>query len=296
MIEVAPELVLREVAAAISQDCLSYITVIGSLAAGYHFFRQREGMPVRTKDVDFVLSPRFSAVAVGKDIAERLLNEGWEHRQSGKFSLPGTATTSERDLPAIRLTPPEPRGWFVEILTVPESGDHTGRHWKRVELSTGHFGIPAFRFLALTVYRPIDTDFGIRYARPELMALANLLEHQEISSDVMSSPIDGKKIKRSNKDLGRVLAIARLSDDAVQNWPTIWREALRDKFPNNWKDFAGRTGDGIRALLDNESDLEQAMWSNNSGLLASDPTSLEELLFTGKRLLQDAIQPVESLQ
>ncbi len=44
-----------------------------------------------------------------------------------------------------------------------------------------------------------------------MMALANMLEHPKIKSDTMSGLLQGRTIKRSNKDLGRVLAIAYLS-------------------------------------------------------------------------------------
>ena len=40
-----------------------------------------------------------------------------------------------------------------------------------------------------STYRPLPTPFGISIARPELMALANLLEHPEIRPELMSGPI-----------------------------------------------------------------------------------------------------------
>ena len=123
MIELSPSSVLRAITNAIPDECRGDITVIGSLAAGYHFFRNKPGMQVRTKDVDFVVSPMVKAVSLGKDIAERLLTTGCTHRVSGTFTKPGTATTPDYDLPAIRLNPPGSTGWFVEILTVPESAN-----------------------------------------------------------------------------------------------------------------------------------------------------------------------------
>jgi hypothetical protein len=50
------------------------------------------------------------------------------------------------------------------------------------------------------------------------MALANLLEHPVIGPQTMSTKIGGRTLKRSNKDLGRVLAIARLSEN--RRWKT----------------------------------------------------------------------------
>jgi len=80
-----------------------------------------------------------------------------------------------------------------------------------------------------------------------------MLEHPEIRPETMSGLIAGRSIKRSNKDLGRVLAIARLSEkkeeDAMLGWPDIWRKALRDRFPDDWRDLARRTGSGLRKIL-----------------------------------------------
>ena len=60
-------------------------------------------------------------------------------------------------------------------------------------------------------------------AQPKMMALANLLEHPRILPDVMSGLIADRSIKRSNKDLGRSIAIARLSGpDAVAEWHADW--------------------------------------------------------------------------
>src|SRR5207249_9663095 len=61
--------------------------------------------------------------------------------------------------------------------------------------------------LSIPEYHPIPTDFAIFIARPEMMALAHLLEHPVIGTQTMSTKIGGQILKRSNKDLGRVLAI-----------------------------------------------------------------------------------------
>ena len=70
MAEITPEDVLKAVAQAVPVDCLANIIVIGSLAAGYHFFGENRDMQIRTKDVDCVLNPRVEAIDVGKNIAE----------------------------------------------------------------------------------------------------------------------------------------------------------------------------------------------------------------------------------
>lgn len=59
-----------------------------------------------------------------------------------------------------------------------------------------------------------------------MMALANMLEHPEIRPETMSILIAGRENKRSNKDLGRVLAIAHLAsirnEDALLKWLEKW--------------------------------------------------------------------------
>lgn len=290
-----PSGVMRAVAAALPDACHGNVVIIGSLAAGYHFFRNSPATQVRTKDVDCVLSPSIKAVPVGKRIAEELLAAGWSPRFMEHTPRPGSSETPDDELPAIRLNPPDTKTWFLELLTTPENQDQGRRTWNRVELPIGDFGIPAFRFMSVAVWRPLESAFGIRYAQPALMALANLLEHPEIGPQVMGEPMEGRKIKRTNKDLGRVLAIARLSEDAeLMLWPRTWQDALEHHFPAQAGELAARTGSGLRALLSSPDDLQQAAWSCNVGLLAAQPGTAEQLRFTGRRLLADIIDPFEA--
>ena len=294
MSNVSPSRILAQVAESVPHDCLPNIIVIGSLAAGYHFFAADKNLYVRTKDIDSVLRPRNRAVESGRAVAEKLLASGWHHREEGEHSKPGDRNTPDDKLPAVRLVPPNEPDWFVELLTEPERGDTGDRRWLRLELSTGHFGLPSFSFLALTTFKPVETPFGLYCARPEMMALANLLEHPSIRPETMSGLIEGRSIKRTNKDLGRVLALARLSGpDKVETWADAWAEALSTCFPNNWKSLAAVVGNGIRALLTNPDELEEATYTCNNGLLAARPVTVEQLSIEGQRLLLDAIEPLE---
>jgi hypothetical protein len=162
----------------------------------------------------------------------------------------------------------------------------------------GHFVLPSYGFLSLLEHQPIVTEFGIAIARPELMALANLLEHPVIGAQTMSTNIGGRTLRRSNKDLGRILGIARLSDELeIESWPAKWAEVLQEKFGEEWRTLAQRAGTGLRRLLDpaNGPDFDEAHHSCVFGLLASQPPTVDELRATGERVLQFCIVPLENL-
>lgn len=168
------------------------------------------------------------------------------------------------------------------------------RAYERLATARGHFALCSFRFLALAEEDPIRTEFGIAIARPEMMALANLLHHPNIGAET----IDGTSWKRANKDLGRVLALAHLAtardEDALLGWHGRWLAALKKRFPKEWRKLGARAGVGLRALLASAPDLEQATRICNLGLLARLNVSPRNLEATGKRLLQDAIEPLEA--
>ena len=296
MHRVRPREVLERIARAIPEDCRQNIVIIGSLAAAYQLFGNDDRMLVRTKDVDCLLSPRLEAIRVGKEVVESLHAANWRPRDSDRWSKPGDAATQVDQLPAVRLTPPAEQEWFLELLAPPDPASREKKQWTRLETSRGHFGLPSFRFLGLVELRPVTTRFGIAVARLEMLALANLLEHTTIGPELMSGEIGDRGIKRSNKDLGRVLAIARAGGDAmVQRWSPLWVEALREKFPDDWRLLALQAGGGIRQIVreEFEPDLEEARHTCEHGLLVSKPPTLVELRATGHRLINDAIEPLE---
>jgi hypothetical protein len=294
MSEVSPVEVLRKVAAAIPESVRGNVIVVGSLAAGYSFFADEAERTVRTKDVDCALVPRSAAVGSGQEITARLLEAGWRWRGTQEFAEPASEGTPDDELPAVRLNPPDSAEWFVELLTVPDAGQQQPKEWTRIVVSGQHYGIPSFRFMSISTFEPMQTPFGIMCAQPKLMALANLLEHPLIRPDVMSALIEGRSIKRSNKDLGRSVAIARLSGpDEVAEWHADWFRALTTCLPDTFRDVGASTGEGLRELLASPDDLDEAWSTATQGLLASIETSLDQFGFTGQRLLADAVEPLE---
>ena len=106
---ISPSAVLKQIAAAIPQDFRQNIIIVGSLAAGYHFFGDNPGLQVRTKDVDCLISPRIRAIPAGQAVADRLFAEHWQLRAEGSWGKPGDAQdprkpASRRPAASARLT------------------------------------------------------------------------------------------------------------------------------------------------------------------------------------------------
>ena len=298
---VSPGAVLKQVADAVPGDFHKNIIIVGSLAAGYYFFGDKPELQVRTKDVDCLISPRIQAIHAGKAVTDGLFARKWQLRSEGQWGKPGDDSTPPNELPVVRLHPPGSTEWFIELLTGPESESDLGREDIRLVTSQGHFNLCSFGFLSLAEFEPVATPFGIAIALPETMALANLLHHPTIGKQTMSSLIGGRSIKRGNKDLGRVLALAYLAEvrkeDSVQKWPAVWTAALQSRFPTTWRKLASQIGGGLRQLLSRKHmpGLEEAGHTCANGLLVSQPPTLALLRATGQRLLQDAVEPLEKL-
>lgn len=132
-----------------------------------------------------------------------------------------------------------------------------------------------------------------------MMALATTLHHPTI----MDTLIVGTTWKRSNEDLGRVLALAhltierdrRVGTEVLGEWPASMWAALHEKFGPDVRELALRAGTGIRELMRSESDLNQAVHIANLSLLASIDLGVEEIWATARRLEAEVIEEFELL-
>lgn len=295
----SPDEVLAQIASALPHTCRDNVIIVGSLAAGFHFFSGDPERAIRTKDVDCMFTPHASAVTVAHQVTEQLFDAQWQQRQ-GAWSTPGDASTPEDKLPLVRLAPPGQAQWFLELLGAPDlqRADSPAKAMHRIETNRGHFALCSFRYLGLVEWRPILTEHGLRIARPEMMALANLLHHPRVAPDLISGTGGWK---RSNKDLGRVLALAWLTRERdvrhdtqdLDRWAEHMAQALRERFPDEAKALATGVGAGLRQMLRSERDLVQALRICNLGLLASLEVGEQAFKAIGEQVLAEVIEPLE---
>ena len=300
-----PSDVLEQVAQALPEDLRKHVIIVGSLAAGYHFFAGDGAAAIRTKDVDCLFFPHANAVAAAVEVTEQLLKAQWTPRKDAKWGEPGKPGQAIEELPMVKLKPPggheDPSQWFIELLSAPPqyASGAPAKKLQRVPTTIGDFAICSFDYLALVEWEPLPTQSGVRIARPEMMALANMLHHPKIS-DVLIADTD---YRRSNKDLGRVLALAHLTTmrdrrdgtEELEQWPARMWSALQAKFGAEAGRLATRAGAGVDALLVSESDLAQGLRIANLGLLATMDLGLEAIRATGRRLQADVLEPLTDL-
>lgn len=284
-----PALLFDMIARVLPGELKPRILVVGSLAAAYRFRDQIHHDGITTKDADCVIHPA-GAVDECRQIAEQLLAVGW--RRTDKCH-PQERAEPRDALRTIRLYPPGTDAFFLEMLAFPDAGQREAVTWIPFRLSDGWYGLPSFRFLGLAEHGWLETENGLHYAAPEMMALANLLAHPRLGTATMSEPIGGRVLLRSAKDLGRVLALAWLTGrDDTDAWTQRWETALRERFDAEAGTLAGIADRGLRELLDDGDALDQARHAVDVGLLAGKAITVDQLRVSGQRLLADVLVPL----
>lgn len=107
--------------------------VIGSLAAAYHYRDQLAERAINTKDADIVIRPA-GAVRECREIAMRLLSNGWTHREN---CVPQPSPGSSEAHHVIRLCPPSGTSYFLEFLGFPDAGQTEAKLMIPIELDDG---------------------------------------------------------------------------------------------------------------------------------------------------------------
>jgi hypothetical protein len=283
-----PNALFARIAGDVPSKLHRYLFVTGSLAAAYHFQAKLEGRAVYTKDADLVIHPAGNVDSC-RETARTLLARGWTRTTE---CYPKLSPDPADELRAIRLYPPGPHDYFVEFLNLPQQAQTELKRWIPLQMDDGWYGLPSFRFLGVSSLNRLTSSVGLEYAAPSMMALANLLSHPRIGSDrIESGPMQG--LLRSAKDLGRVIALARLAGrEETELWPKSWLEALKHCFPEEWKNLTSRAGDGLRELLGDDDALEQARKTADVGLLSGMGIEAEMLRASGDRLFLDVIDPL----
>ncbi|MEO8901602.1 MAG: hypothetical protein ABI627_08755 [Polyangiaceae bacterium] len=283
-----PAKLLEMVALTIPNDLHRNMLVVGSLAAAYYHRSRLGQQAVNTKDADVIVHPA-GAVDECAQIAKRLLAEGWRRTEQ---CFPQKSPFPVASLRAIRLHPPQSEAFFIELLGLPTPGETDAQTWVPCKLDDGWYGMPCFRFMTLLGHERHNTTFGIQHASPALMALANLLSHPALGTARMSAEFEGKKILRSAKDLGRVLALAWLEpQDLLETWQETWTRALLTSFSGEAPALAERVGAGLNELLGSQLALREAHVTTNIGLLGGLGVTTAQLEIQGRRLMQDVIEP-----
>ncbi|MDT8992697.1 hypothetical protein RQP54_17630 [Curvibacter sp. APW13] len=288
--------VLHRLSRELPAACRDQVIIVGSLAAAAQLIAGDE-TELRTKDIDGMIAPSACVVATGSSLATTLLERGWQAQvDTDRFAHPADAMTPDDKLPVVRLRPPgkDKDEWFLELLGAPPvlAADAQGRtrRSERVQTPSSDFEIPSFAYLGVTQFRPVRHESQLLLARVEMMALSNLLHHPSITDGRMHEPMDGLRIKRANKDLGRVIALAVLSDlqveDVVRGWPALWRQAMQElDAPAQTVEMLRSVNAGVHQLLQSPDDRMEALHALNNGLLSSRPWTDQQLEIAIRRYL-----------
>ncbi len=292
MKELDPKAILQMLARDLPADLREGVYLAGSLAAALALGDRPAGRAIRTKDADFVVQSVAGSGALARAV-HRMRDAGWAYFPNADYPTPGVESTPLPGLPFIRLAPPgNAPEYFVEFLGSPRIGETDAKRLERIQVGREHYAVPVFRFMGLTSRGLRDSGDGWRSADPSMMALANLLSHPTVGRQEMETPIEGRKLLRAGKDLGRVLAIARLVPrEQHESWIDPWLSALRTWFPSEWRALGARVGDGVRELLTHDQALEDAHFTATFTFLTGMGVTKTNLAAVAEQLLADVLDP-----
>lgn len=285
-----PQAVLESFKTAFPAKLHKNICVVGSLAAAYHFRMKLQAQVVHTKDADLVLHTAGDSEDC-KELAQHLRKNGWTHRYPPE-KPPAATSDNPEILPFIRLYPPDNPDFFIEFLGLPTKDQTQEKAITPIQLSDGWFAVPRFRFMGLTSFQLQMSSAGFPYAAPWMMALANVLSHPILKPEIMSSKIAGLDIWRCSKDLGRVLALAWLTEPRdLERWAPAWIAGTKEWFPKSWREVVPRARQALTALMGSAQAMEQAHHTAANGLLAGKNITQENLKAVGDQLLAYVLGP-----
>jgi hypothetical protein len=291
-----PAAVLRQLAETLTHEQREKVIIVGSLAAA---FSLSQGQGVYTKDVDTMIAPHAAAIITGEEVANQLMAGKWTLRPDPRWGRPAEENVPADDRPLVRLHPPGGAAqWFIELMAAPDQTKppRLKRDFYPISTQQGYFSLVSFGYLALVQHDAITSEFGIRVATPAMMAMANMLHHPTVHPALISGNDNGRPIKRSNKDLGRVVTLAILGGHGeTETWAARWWEGLQAIFPQQAAELAGRAGSGFRQMLSSVEDLEQALHTANIGLLAGRGVTGSTFKRFAEHVLEVALKPLEAM-
>lgn len=136
--------------------------------------------------------------------------------------------------------------------------------------------LPSFRQLPLLTQVADLTPFGLKVARPAVMALAHLLEHADPDRSAIAN-LPGNP-PRFVKDLGRSVALWWLAEQqsvrARRQWQRDWQQALE----STEIDMAEARGQARQALAHLSAWQREAHRLARTGLLTGHTPTLEAWL------------------
>lgn len=290
---------MAQIGAALPEGCRPHVIIVGSLAAGYHFFSGAGQRSTRTKDVDCMFSPHAKAVAAAGTVTELLLGAKWQQHKEGEWAEPGNAETPDDKLPMIRLKPPGPEGgsdWFLELLGVPDTNSQQDKTFHRVQTSLG-----TLRRLQLQLPRAGRVEAHRDEVRPARGSTRN-----DGAGQVAPSPASPRGPHQGHGD--QALQQGSLSRRRVGMVDCRTRPAQRHQRARGMAQPDGRraapilsgsrtatrafAGAGLRELMSIEGDRGEALSICNKGLLASMEVGRDAFPATGRRVIQQGVEPL----